>query len=450
MKSTRPAIFPLLLLLLLLAACDGASPLPVAVSPIPVTPPTVTPGGRVVMALPTPAPATPTPPFVEDTPPTFDYALLAQSSPVSCPPPGRPQPPPAPATFNLYATAINRYLSEGATVPALAEALAAWGVVDESRGLVTDAYDLTGDGVFEALVIIFDPFNADIAPAPGQLLIYGCGQDDYRLLYASDYGPGFGVPVLLYAGDINANRGPEVVYFQERCQSGACVKAAQVLSWSQPNEGFIALNVDTVGSADGRFSLADLDGDNVQEIMIQGGGISTDPSAGPPRSLTTIWDWNGQNYVRAITRLDPPLYRIHMVHDADSALAAGETTDALRYYQEALENPRLGSWQVPNEPEMLRAYVLFKLMVAYASLGQDGPAGDARAVLLQENPTGTPGNAYAQVGDAFWQAYQSTRDMHAACLAAADGVARNPQAVLFLNGYGPANRNYQIPDICPF
>ncbi|MBN2470085.1 MAG: hypothetical protein JXN59_05100 [Anaerolineae bacterium] len=450
MKRTRYAIIPLLLLVILLAGCDGSSPLPVAVSPIPVTPPTVTPGGLVVMALPTPAPVTPTPQVVEAVVPTFDYALLAASSPVSCPAPGSPEPPPAPATFNLYATAINRYLSEGATVPALAEALAAWGVVDETQGLVTDAYDLTGDGVFEVLVIIHDPFNADIAPAPGQLLIYGCGQGDYRLLYASDYGPGFGVPALLYAGDINANSGPEVVFFQERCQSGACVKAAQVLSWSQPSEGFIALNVDTVGSADGRFSLADLDGDNVQEIMIQGGGVSTDISAGPPRSLTTIWDWNGMNYVRASTRLDAPLYRIHMVHDADIALASGRTADALRYYQEALDNPRLGSWQVPNEPVMLRAYVLFKLIVAYAYLDEDGAAGDARAALLQENPSGAPGYAYAQVGDSFWQVFQSTRDMHAACLAAAEAVARNPQAVLFLNGYGPANRNYQIPDICPF
>lgn len=450
MKNARLIPLLILVLSLLLAACDGASPLPVAITPLALPQPTVTPGGFVVMALPTPAPVTPTPVEAAQVVPTFDYALLAQSSPVSCPNPARPAAPPAPATFNLYATAIKQYLDEGATVPVLLDALTAWGVVTDTLGTVTDAYDLTGDGVFEVLVIISDPFNADIAPAPGQMLVFGCGQDDYRLLYASDYGPGFGVPTLLYAGDINANSGPEVVYFQERCQSGACVKAAQVLSWSQPNDGFIALNVDTVGSADGRFSIADLDGDAVQELMIQGGGISTDINAGPPRSLTTIWDWNGQNYVRASTRLDAPLYRIHMVHDADNALVSGNPQDALRFYQEALDNPRLGSWQVPNEPELLRAYVLFKVIVAYAYLDEDMAALDAHTVLLRENPLGAPGYPYARVGDAFWQAFQSTRNMHTACIAAADAIASNPQAALFLNSYGPANRSYQIPDICPF
>ena len=38
-------------------------------------------------------------------------------------------------------------------------------------GLVTDAYDLTGDGVYEVLVIITDVFNAEIAPAPGHSVI---------------------------------------------------------------------------------------------------------------------------------------------------------------------------------------------------------------------------------------------------------------------------------------
>ncbi|GAB4568928.1 MAG: hypothetical protein Kow0077_00610 [Anaerolineae bacterium] len=449
MNRTRILSPLVLLVLLLLAACEGG-PLPVAVTAIPATPPTVTPGGMVLRVLPTPEPPTATP-VVTDTPSPADVlAGLVPEPAVECPAPRTPPAPPQPATFNLYATAINRFLSDGATVPALQQLLTDWGVVSAERGLVTDAYDLTGDGVFEVVAILADPFNADIAPVPGQMLVFGCSRSDYRLLYASDYGPGFGVPQLLHVGDMNASGGPELVYFQERCQSGACVQAAQVLSWFPANDGFIALNVDTVGSADGRFSIADLDGDNILEIMIQGGGLAADASVGPPRSSTTIWDWNGMNYVRAVTRLDPPLYRIHVIHDADAALVTGDTNEAIRLYQEALENPRLGTWQVPNEQVMLRAYALFKLIVTYAYIEEDMAALDAHTVLLQENPPGTPGNAYARVGDAFWQTFQATRNMHSACLAAAETVAQNPAAVLFLNSYGPANRAYQIPDICPF
>ncbi|NPV66234.1 MAG: hypothetical protein HPY64_03720 [Anaerolineae bacterium] len=442
------ALLPVILLGL--TACGGAPPVSEAV--LVAESPTVTPGGMILMVLPTPTPVTPTPPPgpAPQAAPGYVLTVVAGSQTAICPRPGNPRPPAAPAAYNLYTTAITQYLSAGGTVPMLGALLTEWGALDEGIGLVSDAYDLTGDGVYEVLVILADPFNAGIAPRPGQILVFGCHQEDYRLLYGSEYGPGFGIPTLLYVGDMNANAGTELVYVQQRCQSGSCVQAAQVLSWSAPNDGFIALNVDTVGSADGRFSIADLDNDRVQEIMIQGGGISSAMSAGPPRSSTTIWDWNGLNYVRALTRLDPPLYRIHVIHDADRALESGDGEEAIRLYREALDNPRLGTWQVPNEQFMLRGYAQFKLIVAYAYLEDDLAALDAHSVLMAEHTPGLPSYVYALVGDAFWSAYQATHNLHTACVAAATAASQNPQAVLFLNSYGPANRAYQVPDICTF
>ena len=324
-------------------------------------------------------------------------------------------------------------------------------MVGDDFGMVTDAYDLTGDGVYEIIVILADPFNAEVSPRPGQMFIFGCGQGDYRLLYASDYGPGFGLPRLLYVGDMNADYHQDMVFFQERCQDNSCVQAAQVLTWSAPNDGFIALNVDTVGASDGRFSIQDLDGDGIQEIMVQGGGMSAGIGAGPARSSTTIWDWNGRNYVRALSREDPPVYRIHVIHDADAAIRAGDGNEAVRLYQEALSNAQLGSWQVPDEPQMLRAYALYRLMIAYAYLEDDRSGLDVYTTLMQENNNPSlPSFSYAAVGDAFWGAYQSTHNLHTACVAALEMVPSYPQAVLFLNSYGPANRSYQVPDLCPF
>ncbi len=434
-----------------LTAC-GADVLPVdGATPLPAAAPTVTPGGMIVIWLPTEGPPTPTP---TPLPPTPDYLLTALppdgGTAAECPPPGNPPPPDPPATYSQYMTVINRFLSDGGSVPFLSSILSTWGAIGDDYGLVTDAYDLTGDGVFEVIVIISDPFNAEVSPLPGQLLVFGCHEGGYRLLYGSDFGPGFGVPSLLYVGDMNADTRPEMVFFQQRCQRGDCVQAAQVLTWSTPNDGFLTLNVDTVGSPDGRFSIQDLDADGILEIMIQGGGISTDVSAGPPRSSTTVWDWNGLNYVRALTQLDPPLYRIHVIHDADRALEQGDGDEAIRLYREALDNPRLGSWQVPNEPVMLRAYALYRLIVAYAFMDRDDDALDTYSTLMADNQPGTPGYVYAALGDAFWRAFQASHNLHTGCMAAAEMVATYPEAVLFLNSYGPANRTYQIPDICPF
>ncbi len=454
MKPTRKSFLLLLLICaLMVTGCDAINP-PVGVTALPSERPTVTPGGMLLMALPTEAPVTPAPTpsavLPVDGPANILTAMPAEQSDIECPAPGNPAPPAAPATYNLYPGVINEFLSSGGSVPFLYSILQTWGAASDDVGMATDAYDLTGDGVYEVLVSLSDPFNAEVAPQPGQLFAFGCYQGNYRLLYASDYGPGYGLPSLLYVGDMNADGGPEAVYFQQRCQSGSCVQAAQVISWSAPNDGFLTLNVDTVGAADGRFSISDLDGDRIMEIMIQGGGISASVTSGPPRTSTTVWDWNGTNYVRALTQLDPPLFRIHMVHDADLALASGEGLEAIRLYREALENPRLGTWQVPNEQLMLRGYALYKLMVAYAFMEEDGAALDVHSTLMDEHPAQYPSHVYAQVGDMFWQVFQSTHNLHTACLAAAEVVSTNPQTVLFLNSYGPANRTYQIPDICPF
>ncbi len=436
----------------LLAACNGQAPIVGQVATLPATPPTVTPGGSLVVWLPTDAPPTPTaeqPALPVASTPAYLLTALAPGG-VTCPNPANPAPPEVPSTYALFPTTINNFLSAGGSVPFLSSILRTWGVVGDDFGLVTDSYDLTGDGVYEVVVVLADPFNANVSPRPGQMFVFGCGEADYRLLYASDYGPGYGLPRILFVGDMNLDTRPEMVYFQERCQSGACVQAAQVLGWSAPNDGFIALNVDTVGASDGRFSIQDLDDDGVQEIMIQGGGISTDMSAGPSRTSTTIWDWNGLNYVRAVSRLDAPVYRIHVIHDADQAIQGGDGEQAIRLYREALDNPMLGSWQVANEPIMLRAYALYRLMLAYAYLEEDRAGLDIYTTLMAENTPALPSFAYAAIGDAFWRTYQSTHNLHTACLAALEQAPVYPQSVLFLNSYGPANRSYQIPDLCPF
>lgn len=438
---------------LLLAAC-GADVSPVGVTALPPAEVTVTAGGMALLAFASPAPPTATPEPAEvpqsSTPAYLLTALPAGADFAECPQPGAPAPPPAPPTYNLYATTINQFLSDGGMAPFLQAVLQEWGALTETSGLVTDAYDLTGDGVFETIVVAGDPYNVTVSPQPGQLLVFACHEGGYRLLYASDYGPGYGMPTILHVGDINADVQPELVFFQERCQSGSCVQSAQVLTWKPLQEGFVTLNVDTVGATDGRFSIVDLDGDNVQEIMIQGGGISSDASAGPPRSSTTVWDWNGLNYVRALTRLDPPLYRIHAIHDGDQFLAAGDTQEAARMYREALENPRLGTWNVPNEQVLLRGYAWFKLIVAYVLEGQTSAAQDALTRLNEENPDELTSNLFVPIANAFWGRYQSTGVLHDACIAAAEMMALNPESVLFLNSYGPANPIYQIPDVCPF
>jgi len=451
--TCRPII--LALSALILSAC--AVETPTVPDQLVLSPPaaaTVTPGGRIVVVLPTPAPPTPTAVVGPNEPSgadalSFPVPPPELGGPEECPSPGNPPPPDAPPSYAQYIDTINRFLSAGGAVPFLASILRTWGAITDQAGTVSDAYDLTGDGVYEVLVVVIDPLNTTVSPQPGQLMIFGCHQAVYRLLYSSDYGPGFGAPRLLHVGDMNADAMPELVFLQERCQGVSCVQAAQVLTWSAPNDGFLALNVDTIGAPGGRFSIQDLDGDGVLEIMIQGSGTASGMAAGPPRGTTTVWDWNGLNYVRALSQLDPPVYRIHVIHDADRALEQGDGEEAVRLYREALENPLLGTWSVIDEAANLRAYALYRLVLTYAYL-ENGAALDTYTRLLAENPEGSPAAAFAALGDAFWRAFQASHNLHTGCVAALEAAALRPESLRFLNSYGPANRAYQATDLCPF
>ena len=59
--------------------------------------------------------------------------------------------------------------------------------------------------------------------------------------------------------------------------------------------------------------------DQIAEIVLQftnAGNATT----GPLRTGMTIYDWNGAAYVQSITQLDPPRFRIQVIHEADRLL----------------------------------------------------------------------------------------------------------------------------------
>jgi hypothetical protein len=50
----------------------------------------------------------------------------------------------------------------------------------------------------------------------------------------------------------------------------------------------------------------------------------------------------------------------------------------------------------------------------------------------------------------FWNAYQITNDLHAACLRAQETVTARPDALELLNRYGSRSPTYTAADLCPF
>ncbi len=436
---------------------------------------TATPGGHLSVWLVTPtgqfnAPPTPTPAGVQGGNPvgpnataTADIATRQAATqtaaapeaapyfqPNECPAPGAPAPPPRPESFNDYNVVIGRYLSAGGSSTVLEATLRNWGAITETGGVVQADTDITGDGVLEVIVTLFNPqtYNPETPLNAGQLLVYGCDNGGYRLLYATQYNPGIALPQLSRVGDMNTDVKNELVYYTESCNGSSCYKDAKILTWNAIVGVFEELNNGQIIAINGRIGIEDVDGDGVLELTAQinpSGNIA----AGPSRTLLDVWDWNGLDYVLAQReQQEGTRYRIHAIYEADDLLRAAQWRPAILAYDAARRDTDLLAWSVPNETEVLRAYAAFRIVITYALMG-NGRAEDWYNLLQSENPPGSPGSGYAQMGQVFMDNYRATRDAHAAC-AQAISVGASTSVLSVMNSYGYNNRSYTLGDLCPF
>jgi hypothetical protein len=368
--------------------------------------------------------------------------------PDECPAPGAPAPPPRPENFNDYSVKIGRFLSMGGSSTVLEAALRNWGAITDQGGVVQADTDLTGDGVLEVIVTLFNPatYNPEALRNAGQLLVYGCDNGGYRLLYATPFNAGIALPVLMRVGDMNADVRNELVYYTDTCNGSSCFTEAKILTWNAIVGVFEELNNGQILAINGKIGIADVDEDGVLELTAQ---INNPGSAasGPPRSVVDIWDWSGLDYVLAVRQDEGPRYRIHAVYEADDLLRAGDLRDAISAYAEVRDNGDLLAWSVAHETEILRAYAAFRIVISYARLG-NGRANDWLTTLQNENPPDSPGYGFAQMGAAFMDNFRATNDSRAAC-AQALTIAAQVNALGPLNSYGYSNRSYTLGDLCP-
>lgn len=435
---------------------------------------TVTPGGRVSVPLVTQAGqltqsglATPTPSGQIVAPvatATAAYATLQAATAMAgatavfpvfqpagdCPSPAGPLPPTQPASFSQYPEVISKYLSAGGPPTILEATLRSWGAMNEYTSIQADT-DVTGDGVREVIMTVADPTTYRPGTSPsGELLIYGCAQKGYKLLYNTPYSPSTIVPELKRVGDMNGDTRAEVAYTQQTCTATQCTQAMQILSWNATLGIFKPLNDIPMNATSGKVAIADIDKDGILEITISF-NPPTDTNAGPPRRYTDIWDWDGVNYILAISEYEPAAYRIHALYDAELLFNRGQFKDAIKMYDRVRDDPNLLPWTLPNESVILRAYATYKKALAQIALKQPRTAADTIAnSLVVENPPGTSGEPYATLGQAFMDAYNKSKDRKKACDAVLAVVGARPDVLAPLNSYGYFNRTYTAADMCPF
>ena len=438
----------LLALLTLITLVSACAPVPANTAPTVVAFPTMTPGRTVRGVLP-PVAALPLDGSIRANPATaVALAIRPTATPdySTCPPSAAPQLAPRPVDVRDMADEITRFLSSGGTPAALQDALRDdWEALGET-GIVRADFDLTGEGTAEVLVTVNGPEDSG-----GALLILGCSAGRYIAQYQVINEAAS--PQLIYLGDVNQDTRPDVLYSGLQCElidaeeaGSECVYQTQLLTW-QPEEGrFTSLLNRAITSVEPP-SVTDMDNDRVLEIVARLSSSGT-PNTGPLRTGVQIYDWNGTGYLLSITQLDPPRFRIQVIHQADRNVQRRELNAAVDLYQLALNDGNLQNW-FNNEQDIHNSYILYRLLTIYAFTEDERLLSMYQAIItnytdLQAAPV------YATMGIAFWDTFQTTNNLRSACQAVQDIITARPEALELVNRYGSRSPSYTATDLCPF
>lgn len=383
-----------------------------------------------------------------DTPPVPPFSLLNDNGQLCLP--FREGVSLSNAAFAETPQAILDFLNAGGSIAALDEALYQAHIANQP--IAVGAIDVTGDGVQDVAVSIFDPASSLIPPG-GKLLIFVCQDGVYRLLHHQPSTEGMGTPGIRYLQDLNADGQAELVAGSPACGASTCFEDVQILGWT--GAGFENLLAgSTVEIPAPVINLLGPRADGIFDLEIAGGGFGS-AGAGPQRGLSIVWTYQPAvaRWQDPQERLESSNYRIHVLQDADQAALEHEFDQALQGYGRVMDDASLIEWLDPGlERPNLTAYALFRIAVTHLLLNQADLAQQAFDRQIADFPPGALGHAYVELASAFQDAFPAG-GVPNGCSAARQYAIDHPQEILVpLSSamFGYANPDYSPVDICPW
>ena len=387
---------------------------------------------------------------------TPETEAAATSAPkINVPVPTRPD------AFADYPEVIAAYLSEAGGEalgpPCLAALLDAWQMPPGDAAQPTGGERCTlgsTDTDLDAEVTVVLTATPEGEAYAGLLLsnlvAFDLADGRYRVAYESASGenPHLDIfPVgIIAVEELNGDAAGDLVYTVITCGAHTCTWTVHAVTGDglayrrlTPEEGIAMTTADVL--------VEDRDGDGIKEIVLHGGTISS-VGAGPQRTRTEVYGWNGTTYELIETTLsDSDLLYFHIL-DADLLFGEGEYGEALAAYRRALSNESLvESMYYENERVELSAYALFRIAVALLA----GGGSESEALAALERATSEFSEAInASLAEIFREGYDASADLSASCLAVRNYVAGNIDRFREVWEYGYANPAFDPDTLCPF
>jgi hypothetical protein len=364
-----------------------------------------------------------------------------------CVPIGEPESLPE-ASFDELPEAVLEFMNTGGSPEQLADALYLAGFANLPEP--TAAGDLTGDGVDEVVVSIFEPDSLNLPPA-GLLLIFTCDENAYRLAYQEDSRPSQGAPGIRFLRDLNADGRAELVVSSASCGAHTCFEQVQVIQWDG-TQFKNHLEGETSDLPYPSIYLSPTGEDELYDLQVTGSGFGS-VGAGPQRNVTRTWSFNEDTQLWQISefRQEPSDYRIHVLHDARAASEMGDYQSALMLYNRVISDTTLEDWDDPQlEQAVIIAYARYQMSVIYTLQDRDSFAGTIIREMEVAYPPDSLQRGYFEMAAAYIDAYQAG-GAQAGCQAVQDFASGSPGLLdpLGPQTFGYGNPVFTLEDLCP-
>lgn len=226
------------------------------------------------------------------------------------------------------------------------------------------------------------------------------------------------------------------------------------------------------------YEINDIDRNGLKEIVVKEeiGQHADEIFHGPWRDITKIVAWNGVGFELLPEKLSPAIYRFQAAQDGDRAFQRWEFEEALKLYQQVLNDQKLKGWSEAHFQQMqdtvmaevsgtptqtplpddqrdystLAAYARFKILLIHVAQGKIDQASGEYERLQQDFLQDQPGSGFASMAKEFWAEYSSGHGLAAGCAKARRYANDHPTQTsdqIDANWHG-----WQSPelDICPF
>ncbi|PZC49434.1 MAG: LysM repeat-containing protein [Chloroflexi bacterium] len=372
-------------------------------------------------------------------------------------PGGIPQPGPGitfdalptrPTALSDFATTALPWLQDRTSPSEIQDLFIDWSMPPLAQGDRFFLVDTDADGLFSLVAIFTDPNQPQRGPLTDANIVVYDPVPDQPTRWRQAYDHNLANPLagqdyfVLGVDDVTGDGQRDITYAEVFCGASTCTTVVHVLV--RNGDGYRDAATPRIEIATATtFELADLTGDGVADLAVEGGTFAS-VGAGPPRPFEFLYSGVGGNFIEILRFGLPTTFQIWVIADANSAFNAGDYAAALAAYTQAATDGSLDAF-VPGAGPELVALAQLRSAIAQVQLA------DPTSAAASAQAASAAGGLMGELASAYLGAIIAQPDATLGCAALNDALAlRVGEWDAFWEQFGFGIPAFRAEQLCPF